>query len=201
MLLIFRKELLGVYLQYLVGVIIYMLFLLLTKPLLIFEYRVLFLLNFNISFDNYVKLCYNIFVTFQFRQKGVLVMSIRFVSQPELANVITHDGNFHADDIFSLVFLSMLLGDITVFRLANINADYSLESFNKNTFVVDIGYGEFDHHQKGGNGCHPTPNDSKKAIPYATFGLLWKKFGKTSSTVDLGLFETIPRTIPLSFIC
>lgn len=105
-------------------------------------------------------------------------MSIRFVSQPELANIITHDGNFHADDIFSLVLLEKILGDLAVFRIANINPEYCLENFNSNALVIDIGYGEFDHHQKGGNGSHFTTDSTKKAIPYATFGLLWKKFGK-----------------------
>lgn len=37
--------------------------------------------------------------------------------------------------------------------------------------VYDVGLGEFDHHQYGGNGIRPN------GVPYASCGLIWKKFG------------------------
>ena len=41
-----------------------------------------------------------------------------------------------------------------------------------NKFVYDIGGGEFDHHQIGGNG------QRNSGIKYAAFGLVWKAFGR-----------------------
>lgn len=82
----------------------------------------------------------------------------------EEANFVTHAGNFHADDVFSSVFLNKLYGDITLIRLK----EYKDEG-NKLTF--DIGLGEFDHHQAGFN------KKRDNGIHYCSFGLLWKRFG------------------------
>lgn len=102
-------------------------------------------------------------------------MSIRFTDVPEEANVITHSGNFHADDIFSLVLLLKILGNLVIFRSDSMLSE--AHKFNPSAIIFDIGYGAFDHHQKGGNGFHPTSDSTLKAIPYASFGLLWKEFG------------------------
>lgn len=102
-------------------------------------------------------------------------MSIRVSFKPEEANVVTHSGNFHADDIFSLVLMEKIFGSLTVFRSNTIYFDAN--NFNPDTIIFDIGYGKFDHHQKEGNGYHPNNNPNLKAIPYASFGLLWKEFG------------------------
>lgn len=103
-------------------------------------------------------------------------MSIRFTTVPEEANAITHSGNFHADDIFSIVFLEKILGDIVVFRSeTNLLKE---NNFKPDAIIFDIGYGKFDHHQKDGNGYHNTNDTTKLPIPYASFGLLWKHYGK-----------------------
>ena len=81
------------------------------------------------------------------------------------AKFVTHAGNFHADDVFSTVFMSKLFGDITVIRLK----DYDDNDSSK--IAYDIGRGRFDHHQaeydkKHDNGIH-----------YCGFGLLWQEYG------------------------
>ena len=43
---------------------------------------------------------------------------------------------------------------------------------NEKGIVYDIGYGEYDHHQPGGNG------ERLNGVKYAAFGLIWKAFGK-----------------------
>lgn len=105
-------------------------------------------------------------------------MSIRFTDKLEEANVITHAGNFHADDIFSLVILEKKLGKLIVFR----SKEHTIDNrrLKRNAIVFDIGHGEFDHHQRGGNGYHDIEDEdvSCKPIPYAAFGLLWKRFGR-----------------------
>lgn len=79
------------------------------------------------------------------------------------AKYVTHSGNFHADDVFSTVFLEKLFGDITVIRLKEYKDDGT-------KIAYDIGCGKFDHHQVNSkirdNGIH-----------YCGFGLLWQEYG------------------------
>ena len=102
-------------------------------------------------------------------------MAIRFTNNLEDANIVTHGGKvFHGDDIFGIVFLNYLLGDAYCYRVPyneRINAAHT------NKIVFDTGGGPFDHHQKGGNGEHKLLDSTKKAIPFASFGLLWEAFG------------------------
>jgi len=81
------------------------------------------------------------------------------------AKFVTHAGNFHADDVFSTVFMSKLFGDITVIRLK----DYDDNDTSKISY--DIGRGRFDHHQAGYDKKHDN------GIHYCGFGLLWQEYG------------------------
>jgi uncharacterized UPF0160 family protein len=88
-------------------------------------------------------------------------------------NVVTHNGSFHADDVFACATLYVLLnGRIRVTRTRE------TELIEKADVVFDVGgvYDEktdrFDHHQQGGAGMH------ENGIEYASFGLVWKKFGE-----------------------
>lgn len=90
---------------------------------------------------------------------------IRLTKDLSEAKFVTHAGNFHADDVFSTVFLSKLYNDITVVRLKDYHDDGS-------KLTYDIGLGRFDHHQAG--------YDKKRSngIHYCGFGLLWQEFGR-----------------------
>lgn len=87
--------------------------------------------------------------------------------------VVTHNGRFHADDVFAAATLRLVFGNsISIKRTRN-------ESEIKNAEIVfDVGRkyepenNKFDHHQKGGAGKR------KNGIPYAAFGLVWKKYGE-----------------------
>lgn len=63
--------------------------------------------------------------------------------------------------------MSKVFGDITVLRTFKVP-----EVLDEKVIVYDIGFGEFDHHQKGGNGAR------ENGVPYASVGLIWKKFGR-----------------------
>ena len=92
-----------------------------------------------------------------------------------MKTLVTHDGSFHADDIFSTAVLSLFLAKqgeaFEVIRTRD------TEIIKKGDFVYDVGgiYDEnlnrFDHHQKGGAGKR------ENGIEYASIGLVWKKFG------------------------
>ncbi|MBB4664593.1 MYG1 family protein [Conexibacter arvalis] len=86
--------------------------------------------------------------------------------------VATHNGSFHADDVFAIAVLRLLHGDrLEVVRTrdpeqlaaADLRVDVGLRN--------DPATGDFDHHQRGGAGERPN------GIRYASFGLVWKAFG------------------------
>jgi len=88
--------------------------------------------------------------------------------------IVTHDGKFHTDDVFAVATLRLALGkkEIEVIRTRE------EEWFKKGDYVLDVGFiydsesNRFDHHQQGGAG------ERENGIPYASFGLIWQKFGK-----------------------
>ncbi len=86
---------------------------------------------------------------------------------------VTHDGTFHADDLFATATLYILnKGNIKIIRTRN------AKIIEKGDYVYDVGgeYNEdtnyFDHHQKEGAG------ERENKIPYSSFGLVWKKYGE-----------------------
>jgi hypothetical protein len=92
---------------------------------------------------------------------------IKIVSRKD-ANVITHSGEFHADDVFAVAILSFLK-EIKLTRTRDIGVP------NDDTIIVDVGgrydgKRYFDHHQglirrkNGGN--------------FASAGLIWMHYGK-----------------------
>ncbi|MBP9771999.1 MAG: MYG1 family protein [Candidatus Pacebacteria bacterium] len=87
--------------------------------------------------------------------------------------IVTHNAGFHADDVFGVTALTLLFGkeNIEVIRTRDpaiiATGDYVLDVGD----VYDPENNRFDHHQRGGAGAR------ENAIPYAAFGLVWKKFG------------------------
>jgi uncharacterized UPF0160 family protein len=86
---------------------------------------------------------------------------------------VTHDGTFHADDLFATAVLSILNnGNIKIIRSRDVKwikeADYVYDTGGLDEASKDY----FDHHQKGGAGTRDN------GVPYASFGLVWKKYGE-----------------------
>ena len=85
--------------------------------------------------------------------------------------IVTHDGNFHADDVFSVAALKTIFPDFTLVRSRNADVIANAD------IVIDVGgeydadAGRFDHHQRGGAGARDN------GIPFSSFGLIWKKYG------------------------
>lgn len=91
---------------------------------------------------------------------------MKIVSDAYQADAVTHGNVFHADEILATAILSKINPDLKVARVLKV--PYNLKP---NTIVYDVGYGELDHHQKGGNGARPN------GVPYASAGLVWRRFG------------------------
>ncbi|MES9914210.1 MAG: MYG1 family protein, partial [Candidatus Sedimenticola sp. 4PFRAG1] len=107
--------------------------------------------------------------------------------------IATHNGIFHADDVFSIAALKK------VFPYFNLVRTRDADTIANANIVVDVG-GEydadkdrFDHHQRDGAG------ERENGIPYSSFGLIWKKYGlqicdgdqAIANAVDSGLVSTI----------
>lgn len=107
--------------------------------------------------------------------------------------IVTHNGNFHADDVFSIAALKQVFPAHHLVRTRDkaLIADADI--------VIDVGgeydadTGRFDHHQRGGAGAR------ENGIPYSSFGLIWKKYGveickgnqDVAKSVDTGLVSNI----------
>jgi uncharacterized UPF0160 family protein len=85
----------------------------------------------------------------------------------------THDGRFHADEIFALAVLKLIFSDLEIVRSRDENV------YKTADIIVDVGHIydpeslTFDHHQRSFS------FKRKSGIPYASFGLVWKKFGRS----------------------
>jgi uncharacterized UPF0160 family protein len=111
--------------------------------------------------------------------------------------LVTHNGSFHADDVFACATLCLMLEkkgeEFEIFRTRRFE-----EIVEAGDYVFDLGgiYDEeknrFDHHQKSFN------VKRKNGIIYSSFGLVWKKFGKeicngqeTKDYIDTMLVEQV----------
>lgn len=127
--------------------------------------------------------------------------------------VIVHSGNFHADDVFAVATVSLFLNKkIKIIRTRD------FEIIKKGDYVIDVGgkYDEaenlFDHHQTKTLINADIENADKRGlkiwvegagkrlngVPYASFGLVWKKFGEkicgsksTAEKIDEELVQAI----------
>jgi uncharacterized UPF0160 family protein len=107
--------------------------------------------------------------------------------------IVTHNGNFHADDVFSIAALKSIFPSFNLIRTRD------LDVIAKADIVVDVGgeydaeTGRFDHHQRGGAG------ERENGIPYSSFGLIWQHYGleicegnqELVNALDAGLVSNI----------
>ena len=90
--------------------------------------------------------------------------------------IVTHSSRFHADDVFAVATLRLLLDDgrtgIDVVRSREV------EDIERGDYVVDVGgvydpnEKRFDHHQSECTEAH------EEDIPMASFGLVWREYGE-----------------------
>jgi uncharacterized UPF0160 family protein len=103
--------------------------------------------------------------------------------------VVTHDGSFHADEVFAVAALGLLPGPLEVVRSRDprILADADLR--------VDVGFhydppnGDFDHHQRGFDMVRDN------GVGYASFGLVWLEFGPRVCGGDQDVADAVERAL------
>lgn len=106
-----------------------------------------------------------------------------------MKKIITHNDRFHADDVFSVATLSLIFnGEIEVIRTRD------KEIIDSGDIVLDVGdiydpsKNRYDHHMPEGAGVR------ENGIPYASFGLIWKHFGKEYCD-DEKVWEKVDRNL------
>ena len=86
--------------------------------------------------------------------------------------IATHDGSFHADEVFAIAALQLLDESVEVVRTRD------PETLAAADLRIDVGFaddpdkGDFDHHQRGFDAARAN------GVRYASFGLVWRHFGQ-----------------------
>ncbi|HKH96890.1 MAG TPA: MYG1 family protein, partial [Beijerinckiaceae bacterium] len=92
---------------------------------------------------------------------------------------VTHDGSFHADDVFAYAVLRAAVPGIALERTRDADA------VERADLVFDVGglfdpqTRRFDHHMRD----RPLRDDG---TPYSSLGLLWREYGRTAVAAFLG---------------
>jgi uncharacterized UPF0160 family protein len=107
--------------------------------------------------------------------------------------IATHDGSFHADEVFAIAALSLLGDPVEVVRTRDPDLHAAADLRVDVGFRDDAGAGGFDHHQRGFDAARPN------GVRYASFGLIWRAFGprvcdgdpEVAAVVDETLVQTV----------
>lgn len=89
-----------------------------------------------------------------------------------METLVTHNGMFHADDIFAAAVLLLMFPKAKVIRSRDPEVWATADVLFDVGGLYDPSRMCFDHHQVGGAG------QRSNSIPYASFGLVWKEFGE-----------------------
>ena len=85
--------------------------------------------------------------------------------------VATHDGSFHADEVFAIAALGLLGEPVEVMRTRDPGGIAQADLRVDVGFRDDASTGDFDHHQRGFERARDN------GVRYASFGLVWREFG------------------------
>ncbi len=101
--------------------------------------------------------------------------------------IITHNGGFHADDVFACATVALYLDSqsepYTIIRTRDSASIFSGDIVLDVGGVYDDERDRFDHHQAETAGKHAN------GILYASFGLVWKKYGPLLCTSAIAVQE------------
>jgi uncharacterized UPF0160 family protein len=103
----------------------------------------------------------------------------------------THNGSFHADEVFACALLSSLYPEATITRTRDKAVLETLDIIVDVEGEFDPSRGRFDHHQKGGAG-------ERDGVPFSSFGLVWEAYGLQlcgNQLVADRVYETLVRAI------
>lgn len=112
----------------------------------------------------------------------------------QIEMAVTHDGKFHADDVMAAVILTLVYPGIRIERSRHPAV------IERADIAFDVGGGQYDHHQKGGNGERRC-NNSAFGVPYSSAGLIWRDFGMAAISAIIATQPELENVgIPTAFI-
>jgi uncharacterized UPF0160 family protein len=110
--------------------------------------------------------------------------------------IATHDGSFHADEVFAIATLQLLdaderggAGPVEVIRTRD------RDLISAADLRVDVGFrddpstGDYDHHQRSFDRERPN------GVRYASFGLIWREFGARACGGDAQVAQAVDATL------
>lgn len=103
--------------------------------------------------------------------------------------VATHDGSFHADEVFAIAALGLLSEPLEVVRTRDPDLLAAAD------LRVDVGFryqpsaGDFDHHQRD----FDLVRDN--GVGYASFGLVWREFGAQACAGDAEVADAVEASL------
>lgn len=103
--------------------------------------------------------------------------------------VATHDGSFHADEVFAVAALLLLPEPVDVVRTRDRDA------LGRADLRVDVGFrydpadGDFDHHHRDFEMAR------ENGVGYASFGLIWREFGARLCDGDEEVAAAVDETL------
>lgn len=86
--------------------------------------------------------------------------------------VATHNGSFHADEVFAIAALGLLPEPMEVVRTRDRDVLAGADLRIDVGFRYDPAAGDFDHHQREFGEVR------ENGVSYASFGLIWREFGE-----------------------
>jgi uncharacterized UPF0160 family protein len=103
--------------------------------------------------------------------------------------IATHDGSFHADEVFAVAALGLLGEPVEVVRTRDPGALAAADLRVDVGFRDDARAGDFDHHQRGFDAVRAN------GVRYASFGLVWREFGVRVCDGDAEVATAIDETL------
>jgi len=102
--------------------------------------------------------------------------------------IATHNGTFHADDVFGVALLKKLYPEAEFIRTRNETLLASADIVLDVGAIYDPATKRFDHHQQD---APKREND----ITYSAFGLLWKEYGLEYCTGSHAVWKQIDKEL------
>lgn len=103
--------------------------------------------------------------------------------------VATHDGSFHADEVFAVAAITLLDEPVEIVRTRDRDAMAECDLRVDVGFAHDPAGGDFDHHQRE----FSLARDN--GVGYASFGLIWREYGVRVCGGDEELAKQIDQTL------
>ena len=103
--------------------------------------------------------------------------------------IATHDGSFHADEVFAVAVMRLVEPAAEVIRTRDRDTLATADLRIDVGFRDDPATGDFDHHQRGFDRVRAN------GVRFASFGLIWSEYGARACDGDEEIAATVDETL------